>query len=77
MRTRRILVADEDTKLLTFLSLHLRNDEYDVVTASEGVETLDTARETRPDILIFDISVTPDGIDTATDIRFKRQFFTN
>jgi hypothetical protein len=29
------------------------------------------------EILIFDISVTPEGADTATDIRFKREFFTN
>jgi hypothetical protein len=27
--------------------------------------------------LIFDISVTPDGIDESSDVRFKRQFFTD
>jgi hypothetical protein len=27
--------------------------------------------------LIFDISVTPEGVDAASDIRFKRQFYTN
>lgn len=27
--------------------------------------------------LIFDISVTPEGVDEASDIRFKRQFYTN
>jgi len=27
--------------------------------------------------LIFDISVQPEGVDTATDVRFKRQFFTD
>ena len=27
--------------------------------------------------LIFDISVKPDGVDTASDVRFKRQFFTD
>ena len=27
--------------------------------------------------LIFDISITPEGVDKAADVRFKRQFFTN
>jgi len=27
--------------------------------------------------LIFDISVRPDGVEKATDVRFKRQFYTN
>ena len=27
--------------------------------------------------LIFDISVTPDGVEKASDVRFKRQFFTD
>lgn len=27
--------------------------------------------------LIFDISVTPDGVDSRSDVRFKRQFFTD
>lgn len=27
--------------------------------------------------LIFDISVKPAGVDTASDVRFKRQFFTD
>ena len=27
--------------------------------------------------LIFDISVTPEGVAEASDLRFKRQFFTN
>jgi len=27
--------------------------------------------------LIFDISVTPEGVDTASEVRFRRQFFTD
>ncbi len=27
--------------------------------------------------LIFDISITPEGVDTASSVRFKRQFFTD
>ena len=27
--------------------------------------------------LVFDISITPDGVDSASEVRFKRQFFTD
>lgn len=27
--------------------------------------------------LVFDISVTPEGVDSASDVRFKRQFYTD
>ncbi len=27
--------------------------------------------------LIFDISVTPDGVDSSSEVRFKRQFYTD
>ena len=27
--------------------------------------------------LIFDISITPNGVDSSSDVRFKRQFFTD
>ncbi|MGI9248498.1 MAG: DUF4426 domain-containing protein [Woeseiaceae bacterium] len=27
--------------------------------------------------LIFDITVQPEGVDTPSDVRFKRQFYTD
>ena len=29
------------------------------------------------EVLIFDISILPDGVATAYDVRFQRQFYTN
>jgi len=29
------------------------------------------------EVLIFDISITPDGAESASDVRFQRQFYTN
>lgn len=29
------------------------------------------------EVLIFDISIRPEGVETATDVRFQRQFYTN
>ena len=45
----------------------------DVVAIYYIGETPVANRET----LVFDISVTPEGADTASDVRFKRQFYTD
>ena len=29
------------------------------------------------EVLIFDISILPEGVETAADVRFQRQFYTN
>jgi len=29
------------------------------------------------EVLIFDISIMPDGVETTADVRFQRQFYTN
>lgn len=58
MAAHRILVADDDAELTSVLALHLRNEGYEVITATEGIEVLDTARRRRPDLLVFDIALT-------------------
>jgi hypothetical protein len=45
----------------------------DVVAIYYIGETPVANRET----LVFDISVLPEGADTASDVRFKRQFYTD
>ena len=51
---RTILVADDETHILNVVSLKLRNAGYQVLTASDGQEALDLARQHRPDLLITD-----------------------
>ena len=51
---RTILVADDETHILNVVSLKLRNAGYRVLTACDGQEALDLARQDRPDLLITD-----------------------
>ena len=53
----KILVADSDTSLLTTLALHLRNEEYEVVCAHDGLETFELARRERPDLLMLELQL--------------------
>jgi len=51
---KKILVADDESHILHVVSLKLRNAGFEVVTAVDGLEALELARQERPDLLITD-----------------------
>ena len=51
---KTILVADDESHILSVVSLKLRNAGFRVLTASDGEEALDVALQDRPDLLITD-----------------------
>jgi hypothetical protein len=48
-----------------------------MVREQEAIYYIGETPVANQETLIFDISVTPDGVSEASDIRFKRQFYTN
>jgi CheY-like chemotaxis protein len=54
MESKTILVADDESHILHVVSLKLRNAGFRVVTARDGQEALDMARQEKPDLLITD-----------------------
>jgi CheY-like chemotaxis protein len=50
-----VLVCDDERSLLLIAQRVLEKEGFDVVTASDGVEGLKKAQETRPDIIVLDI----------------------
>jgi hypothetical protein len=59
------------------LTGQLKNVNMRTITEGKSIYYIGETPIANREILIFDISVIPEGVDTATDIRFKRQFFTN
>ena len=57
MAGHKILVADDDASLLSTLALHLRNEEYQVTCALNGVEALAAAHRERPDVLLVNVAL--------------------
>ena len=57
MRHPTILVADDDSRLLEALSQRLRNDGFEVVTATDGYNALAKAVECAPDVMILDVNM--------------------
>jgi CheY-like chemotaxis protein len=57
---KKILVVDDSVIILKTLSMKLKNQGYDVLTAEDGSVAVSTARRERPDLILLDISFPPD-----------------
>lgn len=67
---RRILVADDNQDSATSLALLLRLTGNEVVTAHDGQEAFESARRSRPDVVLLDIGMPKlDGCATCRMIR--------
>jgi two-component system OmpR family response regulator len=51
----RVLVVDDEENIRELLSVSLKVQGYDVVTAANGPEALDICRTRRPDLLVLDV----------------------
>jgi DNA-binding response OmpR family regulator len=49
-----ILIADDDPKLVGMLRRILGHEGYDVLSAPDGRQALDTAQRAHPDLLVLD-----------------------
>lgn len=53
----KILVIDDDPDILEVLRLLLSLENYDVLTAADGITGLSLARENEPDMIILDLNL--------------------
>jgi DNA-binding response OmpR family regulator len=58
---KKILLADDDKELVEVLTERLEHSGYHVVSAYEGVRTIEVAHKERPDLIILDWKM-PTGI---------------
>lgn len=71
----KILIVDDETDILDFLSYNLKKEGFDVSTASNGIDALEIANKTDPDLIILDIMMPElDGIEVCRRLREKPQF---
>ncbi len=55
MTPRKILVVDDDVKTVELVKLYLNRDGYKVLTAYDGTEALNLARQSHPDLIVLDL----------------------
>ena len=71
MPRHRILVVDDDPRLLHVVSMYLSIEGYDVLTAVDGEEGLRLVAESPPDLVILDVMMPGvDGLEACR--RLKR-----
>jgi two-component system OmpR family response regulator len=67
---KKILVIDDDEKIVELVQLYLKRDGYTVLTACDGGEALVSFRENNPDLVILDLMLpSVDGIEICRIMR--------
>jgi two-component system, OmpR family, alkaline phosphatase synthesis response regulator PhoP len=70
MSNKKVLVVDDDVKIVELVKLYLNRDGYTVLTAYDGKEALRLARESHPDLIVLDIMLPEmDGLQICRIIR--------
>ena len=54
---KKILLADDSITIQKVVSLTLSNEDYELIIASDGKTALEKARQTKPDLVIADLSM--------------------
>ncbi|MGH7481384.1 MAG: response regulator [Longimicrobiales bacterium] len=57
MRPKRVLIVEDNPDTRTIYSLILRHHGYDAVEATDGSQGVERAIETRPDLILMDLSM--------------------
>ncbi len=69
-RRRRVLVVDDEPRMIHFIRLNLEHDGFEVYEAASGIKTLDQLRDQLPDLILLDVMMPDiDGFETLRLIR--------
>lgn len=67
---RRILVVDDEERMVRFIRLNLEHDGFEVVEAFSGQQAMDRLRQTLPDLVLLDVMMPDfDGFEVLRLIR--------
>jgi len=69
-RPRRVLVVDDEPRLIHFIRLNLEHDGFEVIEATAGDQALASLRDRLPDLILLDVMMPElDGFETLQLIR--------
>jgi two-component system KDP operon response regulator KdpE len=70
VRRFRILVVDDEERILNFLNSKLKASGYEVLTASNGLKGLEQAQAQEPDLIVLDLLMPKmDGLEMLKELR--------
>ena len=72
--THRILIVDDEPRMIRFIRMNLEHDGFAVSEAADGLRALKQVRDTLPDLVLLDVMMPElDGFET---LRLLREFST-
>ncbi len=67
---KKVLVVDDDVKTVELVKLYLNRDGYRVLTANNGNDALQIARESHPELIVLDLMLPGiSGLDVCRTLR--------
>ena len=70
MKRFRILVVDDEERIVHFLTTKLKASGYEVLTAGDGVAGLEQAQAQEPDLIVLDLLMPRmDGLEMLKELR--------
>ncbi len=70
MKQFRILVVDDEERIINFLRTKFKASGYEVLTASNGIEGLEQAQAQEPDLIVLDLLMPKmDGLEMLKELR--------
>jgi len=70
MKQFRILVVDDEKRILNFLKSKLKASGYEVITANDGFEALEQVQAQEPNLILMDVLMPKmDGFATLKELR--------
>jgi DNA-binding response OmpR family regulator len=67
---RKILVVDDEERMVRFIRLNLEHDGFQVIEANNGAQAIDRLRDTMPDAILLDVMLPDiDGFEVLKMIR--------
>ncbi len=74
MADAKILVVDDDKKIVELVTLYLKKDGYHVLAAYDGQQAIEQARRKQPDLIVLDLMLPlVDGMEVCRTLRTESQ----
>jgi CheY-like chemotaxis protein len=74
MADKKVLVVDDEIHIVHVVTIKLRNNGYDVVSASDGAEAYELACSEKPDIVVTDYQMpVMSGLELVDKLRQTEQ----
>lgn len=71
--TKKILVVDDESSIVTLLQYNLEQAGFSVVTASDGLEGYNAVLEEKPDLIVLDLMLPKmDGMEVCKALRQEK-----